>query len=65
MDDRRLWMCVYVYMYIYISSSYRHGSPATGFNLATRGTRGGGRGGHNRKEKKKKKGPDTYLYPTG
>lgn len=26
--------------YIYISSSYRHGSPATGFNLATRGRRG-------------------------
>lgn len=28
------------YIYIYISSSYRHGSPATGFNLATRGRRG-------------------------
>lgn len=33
--------CVCVYIYMCISSSYRHGSPATGFNLATRGTRGG------------------------
>lgn len=55
-------VCVYIYTCMY-TSSYRHGSPATGFNLATRGTRGGGGGTIGRRRRRRRVRTLIFIRP--